>query len=250
MGWDNRRLLIVEDELLLQELLRLTLVSAGFQVQAASNVTEARECIERFDPDIALLDISLGHGQSGLHLGHLLAETRPDIAVLFLTKHEDARSANSEGLDLPPNAGFLRKHLLADTSYLIDAINGVSRGRPNATRQDLPTTDALAGLSPKRLAVLRLVAEGLSNSSIGEKLGMTTKAVERHLVEIYRQLGLTGRAERNQRVEAVLHYQHAMQHEGPQPDAQDWSILAPVESSDLASFLVRSGHRGDDELHR
>lgn len=221
MGWNSRRLLIVEDELLLQELLRITLTDAGFEVMTASNVAEARTCIERFDPDIALLDISLGHGQSGLHLGHLLAETRPDIAVLFLTKHEDARSATSEGLDLPANAGFLRKHLLADTSYLIDAINSVSRGRPTATRQDLPTGELLAGLSSKRLAVLRLVADGLSNARIAEQLGVTTKGVERHLVEIYRQLGVTGDAERNQRVEAVLRYQQAMRNDAGHTDAQN-----------------------------
>ena len=131
----DRRLLIVEDEPLMASLLEGSLTNAGFIVTAAADVESGRRAVDTFDPDIVLLDISLGDGPTGVHLAHALRKTRPDIAVLILTKHPDAKSASREGLDLPPNVGFLRKHLVNDVTYLIDAIEKVLADQP----QDVPS---------------------------------------------------------------------------------------------------------------
>jgi len=68
-------------------LLSEVLVSQGFVVQTASNTLQARAAVDVFDPDAALLDISLGDGPSGLDLAHVLHRRYPHIALLFLTKH-------------------------------------------------------------------------------------------------------------------------------------------------------------------
>lgn len=154
----GRKLLVVEDEPLMASLLAQSLSSANFRVETAPDAAKARKVIDRFDPDILLLDISLGDGPSGIHLAHAIHETRPDIAILILTKHPDAKSATAEGLDLPPNVGFLRKHLVNDMEYLLSAIDKVLTDRHAEVRQDQPAT-SLIGANGRPLTLYRDVVE-------------------------------------------------------------------------------------------
>lgn len=187
-------------------LLAETLRASGFTVDTARSVAAARERIDRFDPDMLLLDISLGNGPTGVHLAHALEITRPDIAILFLTRHPDAASANAEGLSLPTHAGFLRKHMVHDKDYLLAAIESVFAERAADVRQDRVRGDGLDSLSEQALRVLRLLAEGYSNAEIARRMELSEKSVERWLDTIYRELGLKRGNDVNLRVEAVKRY--------------------------------------------
>jgi DNA-binding NarL/FixJ family response regulator len=68
------------------------------------------------------------------------------------------------------------------------------------------TADTLAALTPAEGRVLALLAEGLSNTGIGAKLVMTTRAVERHINSIFKKLDLPERDDVNRRVLAALTY--------------------------------------------
>lgn len=201
-----RRLLVVEDEPLMASLLADTLRAAGFEVATAGDVKQARAQIDTFDPDMALLDIALGNGPTGVHLAHLLSVSRPDIAVLFLTRHPDAESASSEGLELPPNVGFLRKHMVSDTAYLLDAIEKVFAERAEEVRQLGCPGQGIDGLSAQQMRVLRLLAEGHNNTEIARRSGMSVKSVERWIDAIYRELELERAEGLNRRVEAARRY--------------------------------------------
>ena len=203
---DRRRVLIVEDEPLMASLLAESLRSNGFDVDTAADVAIARRKIEEFDPDMLLLDISLGDGPTGVHLAHAVHLTRPDIAMLFLTRHADATSASKEGLDLPPNVGFLRKHMVNDHGYLIEAIEKVFSERANEVRQDAPRENPFAQLAEQELKVLRLLAEGFNNSQIAIRCDMSTKSVERWIERIYKALGIDTKGDVNPRVEAARRY--------------------------------------------
>jgi DNA-binding NarL/FixJ family response regulator len=206
MPVDARRILVVEDEPLLNSLVVRALQSSGFEVESAHNVKSARTCIEEFDPDMVVLDISLGNGPTGIHLAHSLELSRPDIAVLFLTRHPDASSATAEGLTLPKNAGFLRKHMVNDTQYLLDAIEQVFADRSSEVRHDEVKGSGLDGLSTQALVVLRLIADGCSNAEIARKCQMSVKSVERWVDTVYKQLGIEKGTNLNARVEAAKHY--------------------------------------------
>lgn len=206
MAVDARRLLVVEDEPLLASLVVNALESAGFVVESASDVESARLKVERFDPDMVVLDISLGNGPTGIHLAHALDISRPDIAILFLTRHPDAASASAEGLDVPANAGFLRKHMVNDTQHLLDAIEKVFADRSNEVRHDAVRGTGLDGLTEQATTVLRLLAEGCSNAEIGRRCGLSVKSVERWIDTVYRQLGIDKSADVNARVEAAKRY--------------------------------------------
>jgi DNA-binding NarL/FixJ family response regulator len=202
----GRRLLIVEDEPLMASLLKDSLSAANFDVQVASDVASGRKAIDRFDPDILLLDISLGDGPSGIHLAHAVHETRPDIAILILTKHANALSATSEGLDLPPGVGFLRKHLVNDLKYLLSAIEKVLSDHPEEVRQDEPVSSPVARLNPQAVKVWALIAQGYNNTEIAVQMNLSVKSVERWIDSIYRELNIESKVKINPRVEAARQY--------------------------------------------
>jgi DNA-binding NarL/FixJ family response regulator len=202
----GRRLLIVEDEPLMASLLKDSLSTLNFEVQIANDVASGRKAIDSFDPDILLLDISLGDGPSGIHLAHAVHETRPDIAILILTKHTNAISANSEGLDLPVGVGFLRKHLVNDISYLLDAIEKVLSDHPDEVRQDEPELTVLAKLNPQAVKVWALISQGYNNTEIAVQMNLSVKSVERWIDNIYRELNIESKTKINPRVEAARKY--------------------------------------------
>lgn len=202
----ERKLLVVEDEPLMASLLAESLTAANFRVETALDAGKARRAIDRFDPDILLLDISLGDGPSGVHLAHAVNETRPDIAILILTKHPDAKSATADGLDLPPNVGFLRKHLVNDVSYLVTAIEKVLTDRYAEVRQDEPLTSPIAQLGSQATKVLNLVAQGYNNAEIASRMNLSVKSVERWVETIYRELKIDSKGAINPRVEAARQY--------------------------------------------
>jgi DNA-binding NarL/FixJ family response regulator len=206
MNTSKRRILIVEDEPLMSALLQQSLTSADFEVEAAIDAAQARKKIDIFDPDILLLDISLGDGPSGLHLAHAIDKTRPDIAILILTKHPDAKSATSEGLDIPQRVGFLRKHLVNDINYLLNAIEKVLSDRSSEVRQDFQSESPINNLSEQAVLILSLIAQGFSNNEIALRAKLSVKSVERWIDIIYKELEITKSGEINQRVEAARRY--------------------------------------------
>ena len=210
MTLSKRRILIVEDEPLMASLLSQSLTSADFEVEHASDTASARKKIDSFDPDILLLDISLGDGPSGLHLAHAIDQTRPDIAILILTKHPDAKSATSEGLELPARVGFLRKHLVNDVSYLLTAIEKVLADRSNEVRQDSDSDSPFKGLTPQAFQVLSLIAQGYNNNEIALRSKLSVKSVERWIDIIYKELEISKNGEINQRVEVARKYFQAV----------------------------------------
>ena len=206
MPGQNRRLMLVEDEPLMSSLLATSLVSANFIVETASDAASARKLIQSFDPDIALLDISLGDGPTGVHLAHAIRTTRPDIAILMLSKHPDAKSANADGLDLPDGVGFLRKIMVSNSEYLISAIEKVLGDKSEEVRQDkikIPTELRLTG---KGLQILKLIAEGYNNVEIATRSGLSVKSVERWIERIYLELEIEPKGKLNPRVEATRRY--------------------------------------------
>jgi DNA-binding NarL/FixJ family response regulator len=206
-GTWTRRLLLVEDELLLASLMTEVLRGAGFVVAHAATALEAREQVETFDPDAALIDVHLGAGPTGLHLGHVLARTHPHVGVLLLSRFADLSAAGLDGSALPLGSRFVPKDRIVDTAALIEVIEAVLAGRPvPGAEGDADGETPLAALTRSQLAVLRLAASGLSNGAIAERRGTSERSVEQHLHGVYEALGIPTRGDVNPRVEAVRRY--------------------------------------------
>ena len=201
----DRRVLIVEDDRLMSGLLATVLERHGFVVEVASDVPSALIGVEAFDPDLALLDISLGDGPSGLDLAHVLSRQRPDVALLFLTKHSDPRTmwlADS----VPDRSGFLCKEKVRDTEYLLTSMEAVLADHPERVRHDRDATNPLASLSARQFEVLRLMSMGYTNESIAHLTQASLPSVERWIMQVFRALGIETRGKLNPRVEAVRRF--------------------------------------------
>lgn len=100
-------------------LLKGSLSSQGFVVAVAASGAAALEEADRFDPDVALIDITLGDGPTGVDIAYILHQSRPWIALLMLTKHADPRTAGVADGELPAGCGYLQKDRVKDTHGLL-----------------------------------------------------------------------------------------------------------------------------------
>jgi DNA-binding NarL/FixJ family response regulator len=144
-------------------------------------------CRER-EPDVVVLDVALeGSEVDGFELCRRLRAERPDMQVVFYTGVDDiavAEKAFSAGA-----LGVVSKG--ESPSDLLRAVLLASRGK----RYTSPALVARAGrrdfdeLSPKQLAALRLLAQGLERRQIAERMGIGEETVKSHLTEVRRKLG-------------------------------------------------------------
>lgn len=206
MALANRRVLVVEDEPLMSSLLAQVLEDQGFVVRTAANVATARREIDTFDPDLLLLDVSLGEGPSGIHLAHAMRLSRPDIAVLIFTGQTDIASVTRDGLGIPAGVGLLRKHMVSDQAYLIAEVEKVLREHVDVVARDDGGDDAFAFLGANGARTLRLIAEGFDNEEIARRCGVSRKTVERWIEHVYRDLGIDTKGSLNPRVAAARRY--------------------------------------------
>ncbi len=167
----ERKVLIVEDEPLLRVLISNTLEAEGFIVASAANAAEARRVADDFDPDIALLDIELGDGPSGIDLALILRRNSPEIGLVFLTHIPEPRVVGVDNKVIPRNAAYLVKDRIAESGVLRSAIEAALRDRVSREFRDDKKAHALSDVSRSQLEVFKLVALGRSNSEIAAARG-------------------------------------------------------------------------------
>jgi DNA-binding NarL/FixJ family response regulator len=210
------RIALADDSVLLREGLAQILRAHGFDVVAeAGNALELLDAVARTKPDVAVVDIRMppSHTDEGLALAEELRERYPRVGVLVLSQYVEAEYAlrllerNERG------AGYLLKDRVLDVAELTDAIRRVAGGGcvvdPTLVAQlvDRPREDDRLGvLTGREREVLGLMAAGLTDRGIGERLFVTPKTVETHVRHIFAKLDLPSGAAENRRVHAVLAY--------------------------------------------
>lgn len=155
------------------------------------------------DIDLVLLDLHMpgNHGLAGLAA---IRAQHPAVAVVVVSANDDpkvVRRALDHGAAgyLPKSTGLdeLRgaiRSVLACEQWLPDSLRGaVARTRSNAGDSDLAAR--LASLSPQQFRVLRLVAEGLLNKQIADRLQVQERTVKAHLTAIFERLGVRNRTQ-------------------------------------------------------
>jgi DNA-binding NarL/FixJ family response regulator len=110
--------------------------------------------------------------------------------------------------EVPRAWSYLSKRSSFANDVLVRAVAATAQGQvvldPYLAQRSEPRSgSAIAELTPAQFAVLRLVAEGMSNQAVAERLGINNRSVESHLKAIYHRLGIDGDGS-NRRVTAVL----------------------------------------------
>jgi len=203
----KRTIVVVENESLLRDLIARSLEAAGFDVSTAANAADAKRAVKATDPDVCVVDIELGPGPNGFDFAEYLSREAKDVGVVFLTNLPDPRFANRDSKSITQNQAYLRKSQLVDTKELIEAVNAVLQEQDvDKFRHDQNLERPLAELSKRQISVLKLVAEGQSNSQIAELRGTTVRAVEGMVSRIFTALGVDAQGVGNARVEATRMY--------------------------------------------
>lgn len=206
MNQFNRKVLVVEDDALLRSLITSKLLADGFIVEATDSAATARKIADDFDPDVALLDIELGNGPTGIDLALVLRKNQPEIALVFLTHIPEPRVVGIDNRKVPKNAAYLAKDRITDPTMLSSAIDAALRGKAGRDFRDDKRDYPLAELSRSQLAVLQMVALGMSNSEIAKERDTTVRAVENLVKRAFEAAGIDAESGGNPRVNAAREY--------------------------------------------
>lgn len=210
------RVVLAEDSTLLREGLTRVLSDAGFEVAAAvGNAELLLQAVAERSPDVVVTDVRMPPGQldEGLRAARTIRERHPGVGILVLSHYVESRQAlrlleqGSEGV------GYLLKDRVGDVAELAAAVRRVANGGSVIDAEVVAqlfgrrrADDTLERLSPREREILGLMAEGLSNSAICERLFISPKTTERHIGSIFSKLDLPPTGEGNRRVVAVLRY--------------------------------------------
>lgn len=198
------RLLVVDDHRLVRKGL-ISLLSSQPEIEIVGEAENGELALARaaaLRPDVILLDLSMPV-MDGLATIPALKKQESAAGILVLTSFSE-----DERVFAAVRAGALG-YVLKDASpeELMDAIRSVSRRQPYLSpdvaqklvrqvhRVNAPTTPAEEPLSEREIEVLKLVATGLSNNEIAERLAISERTVGAHISRILDKLGLTNRTQ-------------------------------------------------------
>ena len=210
------RVVIADDSVLLREGLSRVLSEGGFEVVAqAANADELRQAVRRFKPDVAIVDVRMPptHTDEGAQAAVEIRAEQPEVGVLVLSQVIEAAHALRLFSERPEGFGYLLKDRVLEIDDFLDAVRRVGKGGtaidPEVIGQLVGRRregDPLEELTPREREVLELMAQGLSNRGICEKLVVSPKTIETHVNSIFWKLGLMPTGDEHRRVLAVLAY--------------------------------------------
>jgi DNA-binding NarL/FixJ family response regulator len=207
---------IAEDDALLREGLALLLRAEGLDVVAtAGNPAEFLAAVDEHEPDVAIVDVRMPptHTDEGIVAAVEARRRRPGLAVLVLSAYVEQAFATDLFSIGAVGLGYLLKERVGRVEEFLSALERVAGGGtaidPEVVGQLLARNrpnDGLSELSPRELDVLALMAEGLGNTAISERLFVTEGAVHKHIRSIFAKLHLAPDDRADRRVTAVLRY--------------------------------------------
>ena len=215
---ESLRIVLAEDAALLRAGIVAVLESDGHQVCAAvGTADELRAAARTHDPDVVITDVRMPptHTDEGIRIAIELRRNTPDLPVVILSQYTSVGSLH-QLLDRHSDTGraglgYLLKDRVAHVRQFLDAVRDIVSG---ATVIDPDIVVALVGdsrrrgilatLTPREQEVLGLMAQGMTNPQIAERLVVSEAAVRKHVGGIFAKLPLSGDGDR--RVLAVLTY--------------------------------------------
>ncbi|WP_456845760.1 response regulator transcription factor [Cellulomonas sp. P5_C6] len=210
------RVVVADDSLLTREGIVHLLGEAGVEVVGqAGDAAQLLGLVATLVPDAAIVDMRMPptHTDEGIVAAEHVLRTHPSVAVLVLSQYVEPTYALRLVEERPEGVGYLLKERVFDVAVLLDALRRLTDGEtvidPGIVSLLLGRrrpADPLDDLSPREREVLALLAEGLSNRGIAERLVVSERTVETHVTRTFAKLGLAEEPAVHRRVLAALTY--------------------------------------------
>jgi DNA-binding NarL/FixJ family response regulator len=198
------QVLVVDDDRFTASLLAEALTGAGWSVLGpAHDVAGALALVERETSlDAALLDLDLGPGPDGIDVAVALRQRFPAIGLVVLTAYRTPRLFRPDRYEVPVGVRLVSKADVRDIA-LIDAELRAAIVAPHAINPGAMTPAVTVDgvqLTDRQVLVMRLVADGLSNAAIADRVGIAEASVEKAVARLIRRLELSVEDSGNPRV--------------------------------------------------
>ncbi|HEX6755755.1 MAG TPA: response regulator transcription factor [Mycobacteriales bacterium] len=213
------RVVVAEDSMLVREGIRRVLeTQPDVEVVATcADLPGLLAAVAEHHPDVVVTDVRMPPTSTdeGIRAATTLRETAPATGVLVLSQYAEPGYATALLEGGSDRRGYLLKERVSDPAELGRAVRTVAAG---GSVIDPRVVDALVsarsnarssplrGLTPREREVLAAIAQGRSNAAVGAALGLSERAVEKHINALFAKLGLTDEPDLNRRVAAVLLY--------------------------------------------
>jgi DNA-binding NarL/FixJ family response regulator len=152
-------------------------------------------------PDVAIVDVGLGKGPSGVDLVNAMRIKNPKLGVLFNSSYASPRVARIPA-QLMASCVYLPKHEVTKLDTFIDRIYDalqIAKG-PNPISKKNSIPDRFAFLTLSDIQLLELISQGLSNKQIAEEKSITVKSCENAIARLAKKLEVPRDEKINQRV--------------------------------------------------
>lgn len=197
------RVMIADDHSMIREGLKQLLeLEKDFRVvEEACDGVECLEKLEKTIPDILLLDINMPN-MNGLDVLKKIKEKRMKVKILVLTIHNEVEYL-LKAVDIGINGYLLKDSESAELKKaILTVINGENYIQPslipllNAKMIDRNKDNVkIESLTRREMDVLKLLAVGMYNKEIAEKLNISERTVKNHVSNIFKKIGVTDRTQ-------------------------------------------------------
>jgi DNA-binding NarL/FixJ family response regulator len=207
------RVVIAEDQVLLREGLARLFVDGGHEVVATlGDGATLGQVVDDEKPDLVVVDIRMPptHTDEGARAAREIKDRHPEVGVLVLSQHIETTHA----VDLVgrPGFGYLLKDRVLEVEEFLATADRVAAGGSaldptvvgTLVTATAGTRSPLDRLSERERRVLELMAEGLTNTGIAQRLVLSERTVEAHVRHVLLKLDIPEGGEGNRRVLAVL----------------------------------------------
>jgi DNA-binding NarL/FixJ family response regulator len=205
------RVLLADDQRLVRESLGtlLRLLGGIELVASASDGEEALALTEQHHPQVVLMDLRMPR-LDGIEATRRLRELHPEVRVISLTTYADDESvlgalrAGARGyLTKDASGEDIRAAILAvaagdaalDPAVQLHVVSALAREQGAGATEGGPASELPDDLTPREAEVLALIAEGLSNAEIAERLFVSPTTVKSHINHLFAKAGLRDRAQ-------------------------------------------------------